>query len=101
SVREGGESAGEGAQAELLDVGGRLRPRGCLVVEGRDGSGGVQRRHSPVEAKLLRLRGEATRLERRLERTVLAQDVGGLLRPDAGRARELVRRIPAQRDEIW
>ena len=43
---------------------------------------------------------ETPGLERRLERAVLAQDLGGALRTDARRARELVGGVTPERDEV-
>ena len=56
--------------------------------------------HSPVEAQVLRLRGESSRLERGFQRPVLAEDRGRCLGADAARAGELVGGIAAQRDEV-
>ena len=60
----------------------------------------VHRRDLAVEQQLVRDLGEAAVCQRLRERAVLLQHVGGLLRPDAGRARDLVRRVTAQRDEV-
>ena len=73
---------------------------GRCACEGRKGGGGVHRRDSPIEPQVLRFRREPSVGERRLERPVLPQDVGRLLRADPARARELVRRVAAQRDEV-
>ena len=61
---------------------------------------GVHRRDALVEAQLVRLRGEASVVEHRLERLVLREQRRGGLRPDALRAGQLVRGIAAQRDEV-
>src|SRR5207253_1775186 len=78
------------AEAPRVDEGGRLRPRGRLVLERGNRRGRIERRDPPVEAQLLRVGREATRLERRLERAVLGEDLRGLLRTHSGRAREPV-----------
>src|SRR5205807_1989767 len=76
------------------------RPRGKLIFEGRERGGGVEGCYSPVEPQVLRLGREAPGGECGLERPVLAQDVGGLLRPDSRGAWEPVRGIAAQGDEV-
>ena len=83
-----------------------LRERRCalpgrlLVVERRQRRVAVHRRDVPVEPQRLRLGGEAALLERGLEAAVLAEHRGRRLRADAARARDLVRRIAAERDEV-
>src|ERR1051325_7905526 len=94
------EPGGQLVQAPGAGEGGRRRPGGLLIANGRERGGGVDRCDSPVQAQVLRLGREAPRLERGLEGPVLAQDVRRLLGADARRARKLVGRIPAQRDEI-
>ena len=44
--------------------------------------------------------GETSVGERSLERAVLPEHLGGLLRPDAARSRQLVGRVAAQRDQV-
>ena len=73
-------------------------PTSGLVVEGGERGGGVQRRDSPVQPKLLRLEANRPGRERLLERAVLASSVG-LLRADAARP-AAVGRVAAQRDEV-
>ena len=80
--------------------GGRLRPRWRLVSEGRERGRGVHGRDSSEQPQLLRLRREASGFERRLERAVLGEQRRRRLRPDAFRARQLVGRVAAERDEV-
>ena len=60
----------------------------------------IHRRDVPVEPQRVRLGREAALLERRLEAAVLGEQRGGRLRADSAGARDLVRRIAAQRDEV-
>src|ERR1051325_7297531 len=94
------QAVGELVEAPLPNERGRLCPRGILVCEGRERGRGVQRSYSPVEPQVLRLGRESPSGQSSLERAVLAQDVCGLLGPDARGAGELVRRVSAERDEV-
>ena len=60
----------------------------------------VHRRDVAVEKKVVGDLRKAAVGERLRERAVLLEDVGSLLRPDARRAGDLVRRVAAQRDEV-
>src|SRR5256714_7219300 len=88
------------ADAPRPDERGRLRPGGRLVCQCGDRGGGVEARDPVVATQLLRVRREATGLERGLERLVPAEDLGRLLRPDPRRAGQPVGRVAAERDEV-
>ena len=61
---------------------------------------GVHRRDVPVEPERVGLGSEAALGERSLERPVLREHRGRRLRADAARARDLVGRVAAERDEV-
>src|SRR5207247_1451271 len=94
------EALGHLVHAPVTEEAGRLRPQWGLFFEGRERGRGVQRRDSPVETQVLRNRRESSSLQSALQRSVLAQELGCSLRPDARRARQLVRGVAAQRDEV-
>src|SRR5262249_42275678 len=48
-----GEPARQLVEAQLADERRRLRPRRRVIVDGREGGGGVERRNSPIQPQLL------------------------------------------------
>ena len=76
------------AQPELAGVRGRRRPVGRDVGQRRKRSVAIHRRDPPIEAERVGLGREATVLEHRLERAVLAEQLRGALLADAARARD-------------
>ena len=81
----------------------RRRPRppvGLMVGQRRDLGAGVHRRDPPVHAQCIGLRREPSSLEELLEARVLREEARRRLGADPAGARDLVRRISAECDEV-
>ena len=87
-------------EPELLGRHRHRLPVGAVLRQRRQRRRRVERRDAPVAAERLRLGGEATGLEQRVERPVLREQGRGGLGADAACARDLVRGVAAERDEV-
>ena len=84
----------------FLKYGDASAQLGVWSLRGGRGAEASIWRYSPEEAQILRLRCEPSGGQDVLERPVLGEDLGRLLRPDAAGARQLVGRVAAQRDQV-
>ena len=94
------EPGGETLEAELACRSRARSPVRLVVGELGERRGRVERRDLPVGRERLRLGGEASCCEQRLERAVLVQQRGGRLGADPSSARDAIGGVSAQRDEV-
>ena len=85
---------------ELADVRRRRRPVGHDVGEVRKRRRALHRRDLAVEPERVRLGREASGVEERVERSVLREELRGLLRADPACPGDPVGRVAAERDEV-